>query len=170
MSIQPPVESFQPSAPKDVAAFDLAPKASVIRSEKEAIEIAHKLADDFAKGAAERDRNRILPVAELDAFSKSGLWAVTVPKEYGGLGASIITLTEIIKTISAADPNLGQLPQNHLAALDAIRYAGSEEQKKLWFGRVLKGYRLGNAFSVANSKHVGAFETTLRRIGDDQYV
>ena len=150
--------------------FDLDPHAHVLKSEEEAIAKAHELAAQFAKGAAERDRERRLPVAEIDAFSKSGLWAITVPKEYGGLGASFATVAEVIKIISAADPNLGQLPQNHLAALDVIRFTGTEEQKKLWFGRVLRGFRLGNAFSEANSKHVGAFETRLTRDGQGYLV
>lgn len=154
----------------EAVTFDLDPQARVLKSEKEAIAVAKDLAAQFAKGAAERDRERRLPVAEIDAFSKSGLWAITVPKEYGGLGASFATVAEVIKIISAADPNLGQLPQNHLAALDVIRFAGTEEQKKLWFGRVLRGFRLGNAFSEANSKHVGAFETRLTRQGSGYVV
>ena len=72
--------------------------------------------------------------------------------------------------ISAADPSIGQIPQTHLAALDAIRFAGSEAQKKMWFVRVLRGYCLGNAFSEAKSKHVGAFETTLTPNGDGYVV
>ncbi|WP_421696578.1 SfnB family sulfur acquisition oxidoreductase [Aestuariivirga sp.] len=145
--------------------FNRHPQARVLTSEAEAIETAHILAAEFAKGAAERDRDRQLPVAEIDAFSGSGLWAITVPKAYGGIDASYRTVTEVIRIISAADPNLGQIPQNHLAALDVIRFSASEEQKKLWYGRVLQGYRLGNAFSEANSKHVGAFETKLTRDG-----
>jgi SfnB family sulfur acquisition oxidoreductase len=54
--------------------------------------------------------------------------------------------------------------------LDAIRFSASEEQKKLWFGRVLQGFRLGNAFSEANSKHVGAFETKVRKIDGKFFV
>ena len=89
-----------------------------------------------------------------------------MPKAYGGAGVSFATLAEVIAVISAADPNLGQLPQNHLAALDAIRSTATEEQKQLWFGRVLQGYRLGNAFSEAKSNMSAPFETTLRRDGD----
>lgn len=150
--------------------FDLEPRAHVIRSDAEAIDIAETLAAEFASGAAKRDRERILPAAELDCFSKSGLWGITVPKAYGGAGVSFATLAEVIQLISAADPSIGQIPQNHLAALDAIRFAGSDVQKKLWFGRVLQGYRLGNAFSEAKSKHVGAFETTLSPDGDGYVV
>jgi SfnB family sulfur acquisition oxidoreductase len=152
------------------AAFDLDPQAHVIQSDSEAIETAKVLAADFGIGAAKRDRERILPATELDRFSKSGLWGITVPKAYGGAGVSFATLAEVIKLISAADPSIGQIPQNHLAALDAIRVTASEEQKKLWFGRVLRGFRLGNAFSEAKSKHVGAFETTLTPDGDGYIV
>lgn len=151
-------------------AFNLHPDAHRITSDDEAIQVARELAAEFAVGAAERDRNRRLPAAELDRFSGSGLWGVTVPKAYGGAGASFATLVEVIAIVSAADPSIGQIPQNHLAALDAIRVTASEDQKRLWFSRVLQGYRLGNAFSERNSRHVGAFETTLRRAGDGYVV
>ena len=147
-------------------AFDLHPDAHRITSDAEAIRIARELAAEFAVEAANRDRDRRLPAAELDRFSGSGLWGITVPKAYGGAGVSFATLAKVIALISSADPSIGQIPQNHLAALDAVRVTAREEQKKLWFGRVLQGYRLGNAFSEKNSKHVGAFETTLRRDGD----
>ncbi|MBV8794923.1 MAG: SfnB family sulfur acquisition oxidoreductase [Hyphomicrobiales bacterium] len=162
--------NYNASAPiavsKDIPSFDLSPNAHRIASDEEALTAANQLADEFRVEAAQRDRERRLPAEELDRFSGSGLWAVTVPKAYGGAGVSFATLAEIIAIISAADPNLGQLPQNHFAALDAIRVTASEAQKRLWFGRVLQGYRLGNAFSEAKSKHVGAFETTLKRDGD----
>ena len=159
-----------PHAAAAPPAFDLDPHAHVIASDAEAIAVAKTLAAEFAVDAAKRDRERILPAAELDRFSKSGLWGVTVPKAYGGAGVSFATLAEVIKIISAADSSIGQIPQNHLAALDAIRFAGSEAQKKLWFGRALRGFRLGNAFSEAKSKHVGAFETTLTPVGDGYVV
>ena len=150
--------------------FDLSPDAYRIRTDAEAIDIARTLATEFAREAAERDRDRKLPVAELDRFSGSGLWAVTIPKIYGGPGVSNVTLAEIIKIISAADPSIGQLPQNHFAAIDAIRASASEQQKQLWFERVLKGYRLGNAFSEAGGRHVGDFKTRFTRDGDSYLV
>jgi len=155
---------------KKAPRFNLAPNADRIRSDEEALTVARQLAAEFAEEAAERDRERRLPAKELDRFSGSGLWAITVPKAYGGAAVSFATLAEVIAIISVADPNLGQLPQNHLAAVDAIRVTASEEQKRLWFTRVLQGYRLGNAFSEANSRHVGAFETTVRRLGDSFVV
>jgi SfnB family sulfur acquisition oxidoreductase len=160
----------QPDVSYAAPRFELNPDAHRIGSDAEALAVARQLADEFAVEAAERDRERRLPAEELDRFSGSGLWAITVPRAYGGAEVSIATLAKVIAIISAADPSLGQLPQNHFAALDAIRVTATEEQKRLWFGRVLRGYRLGNAFSEAKSKHVGAFEATLRRDGDAYIV
>lgn len=58
--------------------------AHVIADDAEAIAVAERLAADFAKGASERDRLKTKPIAELDAFSQSGLWSINVPKAYGG--------------------------------------------------------------------------------------
>ncbi len=144
--------------------------AHIIQDDQEAIDIAHRLAESFAQEAALRDRERRLPLAELDAFSQSGLWGMTVPKAYGGAEVSYVTVGEVIKIISAADPSLGQIPQNHLAVLDMIRLSASEEQKRFFFREVLKGLRLGNAFSERGSKTAGHFETQIRFQGDGYVV
>lgn len=137
-----------------------------IQDDAEAIEIARILARDFAKEAAERDQQRRLPIAELNAFSQSGLWGITVPKAYGGAEVSYRTLGEVIKTIAAADPSLAQLPQNHLAIVDHIRLDGSEAQKHHLFGLVLEGVRFGNAFSERKSRTVAEFETQITPDGE----
>ncbi|MGI4840002.1 MAG: SfnB family sulfur acquisition oxidoreductase [Janthinobacterium lividum] len=146
------------------------PKAHVIASEAEAIEVAKALAVRFAEEASVRDRDRRLPVAELDEFSASGLWGITVPKAYGGAGVSYVTVAEVIKIISAADSSLGQIPQNHLGVLNGLLLTGTEEQKRYYFAKVLEGYRFGNAFSEAKSKNVTAFETRIRFEGDHAVV
>jgi alkylation response protein AidB-like acyl-CoA dehydrogenase len=117
-----------------------------------------------------RDREGLLPLAELDAFSQSGLWGINVPKGYGGAGVSYVTLAEVIKIISAADPSLGQISQNHLAIVEHISSDGVEAQKRFQFGEVLKGIRFGNAFSETGSKNVAAFETKITPSGDGYVV
>ena len=97
---------------------DTLQRARDIASEDEAIATAHRLADIFAKDAALRDREGLLPIDELDAFSQSGLWGINVPKAYGGLGASYVTVANVFRIIAAADPSLGQLPQNHFCIVD----------------------------------------------------
>lgn len=154
------------SQPMSSPAFSR-PDAHVIKSDAEAINVAAQLAHRFAQEASIRDRERRLPRAELDEFSASGLWGITVPKAYGGAGVSYVTVAEVIKIISAADPSLGQIPQNHLGVLDILLQTGSEEQKRYYFAKVLQGYRFGNAFSEAKSKNAGTFETRIR-IADDR--
>lgn len=144
--------------------------AHLIRSDAEAIAVATELAQRFAVDASARDRERRLPLAELDEFSASGLWGITIPKAYGGAGVSYVTLAEVIKLISAADPSLGQIPQNHLGVVDILLQTASEEQKQHYFAKVLQGYRFGNAFSEAKSKNAGSFETQIRFDGDRAYV
>ena len=57
------------------------------------------------RGCLRRDRERIWPKDELDAFSQSGLWSINVPKAYGGPEFSYVTLAKVITIISAADPS-----------------------------------------------------------------
>lgn len=158
--------SQQPEAPVPLPAEP----AHIIRDDAEAIEIAQRLATEFARDAALRDREGILPLNELDAFSQSGLWAMTIPKIYGGAGVSWVTVAKVIAIISAADSALGQLPQNHLAGVAHLVADGSEAQKQELLGEVLAGLRWGNAFSEKNSRTVADFQTRFQREGDDVVI
>jgi len=141
----------------------------VIANDAEALAVARELANRLAQEAAQRDRERRLPHEEIEWFSQSGLWAITVPKTYGGAGVSFVTLTEVIKIIAAADPSLGQLPQNHFGLVDVISLTGTEAQKQHFFAEVLNGKRFGNGFSEKGTKHVLDLKTRVRPEGD-QYV
>ncbi|MGO4686114.1 SfnB family sulfur acquisition oxidoreductase [Hyphomicrobium sp. 2TAF46] len=144
--------------------------ATVITSDKEAIEAAHRLAPIFAEGASARDRYRQYPVAEIDRFSQSGLWGITIPKEDGGPGVSQTTVAKVFATLAAADPSLAQLPQSHFEIVDVIRSTGTPDQKRELFGAILSGSRLGNAFSESGGKNVEDFSTRITRDGDHYRV
>ena len=135
----------------------------IIRDDAEAIAVARSLAHDFRREAATRDRERRLPREEVERFSQSGLWAITVPREHGGAGVSAGTLAEVTALVSAADGSLGQIPQNHFFVVEAIRLTASDEQRRHWFGRVLAGERFGNALSEVGTRDVHDYRTTLRR-------
>ena len=79
----------------------LAHPARRIASDAEAIAVARGIAADIAAGAPERDRERRLPYAELDRLSEAGLFAITVPRAYGGPEVSPGTLAEVIATLAA---------------------------------------------------------------------
>ena len=165
-SHRPRVNSAEPFSPRPIPAT----AAHRLQSEAEAVEIARQLAAQFLTGAAERDREGYLPVEELDAYSQSGLWGLTVPKEYGGVGASYSTVAWVSSIIAAADSSIAQIAHNHLTLVAHIALDGTEEQKKELFGLVLDGWRFGNAFSELNSKNVAAFETRFVDDGDHVIV
>lgn len=125
---------------------------ALIADDAHALEVAHALARDFAVDAALRDRERRLPWDELDRYSRSGLWGITVPREYGGAGVSSVTLAEVIAIISAADGALGQIPQNHFYALEALRVGGSGTQHRAFYQLALAGQRFGNALAEIGHK------------------
>jgi SfnB family sulfur acquisition oxidoreductase len=144
--------------------------AHVVRTDSEAIEIAHRLAADFAERAAVRDATREWPVRELDLYSQSGLWSLNVPRRFGGPEASYATIAQVTEVISAADSSIGQIAQNHIGVVAAIRTASDEAQQALLFKEVLKGVRFGNAFSEFGSKRAAEFETKFEDRGDHVVV
>jgi SfnB family sulfur acquisition oxidoreductase len=140
--------------------------AQVIANDAQALDTARDLAAVFAKNAAARDRDRALPHDEVAAFYRAGLGAIIVPRAYGGAGISAATLAEIFAIISAADPSLGQIPQNHTAFLELLRYAPDEAQRRHFFGLALQGASFGNALAERHGKTTKDIATQLTRQGD----
>ncbi len=137
-----------------------------LRDDAQALATAHRLAEDFAREAALRDRERKLPWDELERYVRSGLWGITVPREYGGAGVSYGTLAEVIAIISAADGSIGQIPQNHFYAVELIRVNGNDSQKRFFFERVLQGDRFGNALAELGTRTSHDRKTRLTRNTD----
>ena len=164
--------SAVPSRRRDDVPRDLPPlpdrSARIIRDDAEALAVATRLAAEIAVGAARRDRDRILPQAELDRMSEAGLFAITVPKAYGGAEVKAGTVARVLALLSGADGSIGQIPQNHFFILEGLRLQGSEEQKRFFYGRVLAGERIFNALSEKGTRTAQDHATTLLR-HDDGY-
>jgi SfnB family sulfur acquisition oxidoreductase len=145
--------------------FNIQPpfSAHIIQSDTEALDIAAQLVEKFKINAIQRDAERILPFEEVELFSQSGLWAVTVPKQYGGAEVSSYTLAKIIALISGVDGSLGQIPQNHFYALEVLRNTATEAQKKKLYAEVLKGARFGNALAEFKTKAAHIKQTSIRK-------
>lgn len=139
--------------------------AHIIKDDAEAIAVAESLSTLFAREAAERDRDRRHGWAEIEAFSQSGLWGITIPKAYGGAGVSQTTVARVFTLLAAGDPSVTQIAQNHFEILEVIYKTASEDQKRDLLGAVLSGHRLGNAFSEFGGKTVESFETRLTADG-----
>ena len=137
------------------------PQAHIIASDAEALAIADEIAAVLKPGAAERDRTGIVPVEIVNTYSNSGLWGITVPRRFGGAEVSAATLAQVIAILSAADPSLGQIPQNHYCLLEDIRLQGSDDQQAFFFAQVLQGYRFANALSDTGGKTVLDIRTRI---------
>lgn len=105
------------------------------------------LLPEIARTASDRDRDRVLPRAELDLLAGAGLLAVTVPVEYGGHGLGIGSAAGLIAALAAVDPSLAQIPQSHFTFLDALARLAPPGLAEEVFGRVAGGARLANAQS-----------------------
>ncbi|MFD2137349.1 acyl-CoA dehydrogenase family protein [Novosphingobium resinovorum] len=57
--------------------------------------------------------NDKVPHEAAEILSASGVTSIYVPREFGGLGASIETVVETVRIISAADGGVGQILQIH---------------------------------------------------------
>jgi SfnB family sulfur acquisition oxidoreductase len=144
--------------------------ARVIRNDAEALLIAKELAETFKLGSYERDRNRRLPLDELTSSSQSGLWGITVPRAHGGAQVSYATVAKVFATISAADPSIGQIQQNHVSAVHFINLLADPDQKAFFFAKILEGHRFGNASSERGTSQSGRFSTRLSKNGENTTI
>lgn len=135
-----------------------------VESEEEALAVAKELAFRFAERASERDVERILPHDELDQLAQSGLLAISIPSEYEGIDVSNVVLAEVTAILSEADSSIGQIPQGHFYALEALRQYATEEQKQFFFGRARAGDRFSSALSDGSDKAID--DRTTRIIGN----
>jgi SfnB family sulfur acquisition oxidoreductase len=132
-----------------------------IRDDAEAIAVAHELAALFEREAALRDRERRLPFAEIERYTASGLGGITVPRVHGGADVSFVTLAEVFAILCAADPALGQIPQNQFGVLALLRDIGTPAQQRRFFGDVMAGHRIGNAGPERGGKSMTDMRTRL---------
>ncbi|MCS4285238.1 SfnB family sulfur acquisition oxidoreductase [Pseudomonas sp. BIGb0278] len=140
--------------------------AKVLRNDAEALQAAHELAAVARANASKRDQQRKLPWAEIELFTRSGLGSISIPKAFGGADVSFVTVAEVFRVISAADPALGQIPQNQFGMLQLLRLTASEAQQALIFGSVLNGWRIGNAGPERGSKDTLTLKARISRDGD----
>ncbi|WP_147197401.1 SfnB family sulfur acquisition oxidoreductase [Pantoea sp. MBD-2R] len=137
--------------------------AAVLDSEQQALAAARQVAALAVADAATRDRDRIYPLEALSLFSRSGLASLSVPRAFGGGGLPYRTVAEVFRLISAADPSLGQIPQNHFGLIQFVRDAGTPEQQAAIFKAVVNGHRLGNGGPEKNSRHTRDVQARLRQ-------
>ncbi|WP_416467230.1 SfnB family sulfur acquisition oxidoreductase [Pseudomonas sp. LFS044] len=140
--------------------------AKILRNDAEALQAAREFAQTAREQAARRDQQRKLPWAEIEQFTRSGLGSISVPKAHGGPDVSFETIAEVFRLISAADPALGQIPQNQFGMLQLLRLTATEAQQALIFRSVLDGWRIGNAGPERGTKDTLTLKARITHEGD----
>ncbi len=132
-------------------------------SDISAVDLARTLADDFAREAADRDRERRLPFKEMKQLLASGLHALRIPRAYGGREVSFVDMAQAVLEIARGDPNIAQSIQPHLFFLEVLRLDATEEQRSHWYGKILEGSLITNAFAERGGRTIGEVNTRLVR-------
>lgn len=121
---------------------------------------------EIAAGAAERDRERRLPHAEIRALADAGFTAITVPLEHGGAGVDTPTFFRLLMDLGEADSNLPQLLRAHFVFVAEQQLDDAGEDAGSWLRAVADGTVVGNASHERSSAKVGELATILTPDGE----
>jgi len=113
-----------------------------------------ELRPEFAQRAARYDAESSFPVENYAELSKAGLLGMTVPKEYGGVGADWLTYALSMLEMAKGDSATALTFNMHAVILDFIAALGTDAQKKRWFREVVDH---GKLFSSVTSEPQSSF-------------
>lgn len=130
----------------------------------ELFERARKLFPKFAAGAAERERQRELPYAQVRRIAKERLLTLRIPREEGGAGASTRELFQFLIELASVDSNIAQALRPSFLFVEGLRLSPDAAYRKRWYGRYLKGDVFGNAgWEIGGAN--GAVAARIRKEG-----
>jgi len=141
-----------------------------ISSPGDALAVAAELSAEFEAEAATRDAERLLPHDQIKALKESGLLAISIPAEFGGVNAPATVLAEVFRLIAHADPSLAQIPHSHFVFLEAVRLQGNKSQQAYFSRVVLDGALLANAQSERGPHPIDVDTTTLTEQASGEFV
>lgn len=124
----------------------------------------------IAEGAVERERNRTLPHEQIGWLKQAGFGAVRVPTEFGGAGASLPQLFQLLIELAEADSNIPQALRGHFAFVEDRLNAHANASQEVWFKRFVAGDLVGCAWTEIGSVKIGDVLTRVSRKGDKWVV
>ncbi|WP_219097368.1 acyl-CoA dehydrogenase family protein [Pseudomonas sp. UMAB-40] len=120
----------------------------------------------IAAGAVEREQTRSLPFEPIQWLKDAGFGAVRVPVEYGGGGASLPQLFELLIELAEADSNVPQALRGHFAFVEDRLNSAPGPGRDLWFKRFVDGDLVGNAWTEIGNVAIGDVITKVSLHGD----
>lgn len=116
---------------------------------------AHDLAARLASSAVERDRAGGHAAQEREWIRDSGLLLLSIPTEYGGLGAAWPTVYQTVRILARADSALAHLLGFHHLQLAGLRLYGSSQQQRRLYTETVAGRAFwGNALNPLDKRLV----------------
>ena len=93
--------------------------------------------------AAELERADAFPDEIVAQMRHLGLFGVTIPEQYGGLGLDLLTYIGVIEELAYGWMSLTGIVNTHTMAATLIMTHGTEEQKQRWLPSLAAGERRG---------------------------
>ncbi|MCU0121643.1 acyl-CoA dehydrogenase family protein [Pseudomonas sp. B2M1-30] len=121
---------------------------------------------EISAGTVEREKTRALPHEQIAWLKQAGFGAVRVPTQYGGAGASIGQLFELLIELAEADSNIVQALRAHFAFVEDRLNAPPSDDRDQWFARFVKGDLVGNGWTEVGSVKLGDVITKVTGTGD----
>ena len=125
----------------------------------------------FDGGLIEREDR--VPERYLTDLAAIGAFGMKIPREYGGLGLSLVAYGRALMIVSSAHPSLGALLSAHqsIGVPEPVKVFGTEEQKRRYLPRCAAGaisaFLLTEADVGSDPARLG---TTAVRDGDDYVI
>ncbi|MCA9529203.1 MAG: acyl-CoA dehydrogenase family protein [Myxococcales bacterium] len=87
----------------------------------------------------------LIPMAIVDAMSELGVFGLTIPEQYGGLGMSKVAMCVVTEELSRGYIGVGSLGTRAEIAAELILGGGTDAQKERWLPSIAAGEVLSTA-------------------------
>jgi alkylation response protein AidB-like acyl-CoA dehydrogenase len=101
------------------------------------------VAKEVIPHAAGMERADSFPTEIVEQMRQLGLFGVTIPESYGGLGLDLLTYVGVIEELAYGWMSLTGIINTHTMVATLIMYHGSDEQKQRWLPSMASGNRRG---------------------------
>ncbi|MBX9635675.1 MAG: acyl-CoA dehydrogenase family protein, partial [Magnetospirillum sp.] len=114
----------------------------------------------------------LIPIEVVNAVAEMGVFGLTLPEEYGGLGMGKTAMCVVTEELSRGYIGVGSLGTRSEIAGELIRLGGTEEQKQEWLPKIASGEILPTAvFTEPNTgSDLGSLRTRAVKDGDNYVV
>ena len=113
-------------------------------------------------------QDRLIPIEVIDELAQIGVFGMTLPEEYGGLGLGKTAMCVVSEELSRGYIGVGSLGPRSEIAGELIRLGGTPEQKRRWLPGIAAGTILPTAvFTEPNTgSDLASLQTRAVRDGD----